>query len=315
MIEDNQTKVTEFLLIGIPSMPQVKWLLFLCILLIYMTILMGNFLIIALIFLDYRLHIPMYFFLANFSFMEIMISTVIVPKVLAILVSQDIKISFSGCLTQCYFYFLLGTVELLLLAIMSLDRYVAICNPLRYTTIMRWRTCIYLILTCWTGALLSTSMPATLKFSLPFCGPNRINHFFCDAVPLIKLACTNTKPIELFDFMLFSLVTFSSLIMTLVSYVCIIVTILRIPSVTGRQRTFSTCASHITTVGLGYGATIFIYVTPKQDNSLECNKVVSVLTIFVTPVLVPFIFSIRNEKVKHAFKEIVLGRRNISTIK
>ncbi|XP_069488844.1 olfactory receptor 6M1-like [Ambystoma mexicanum] len=313
MEEWNQTTVKEFLLMGLTSSHKHDLYLFPFILLIYLIVLTGNLFIIVLIIADYQLHIPMYYFITNFSFLEIMIATIVVPKTLSTLLSQDRSISFAGCLSQSYLYFLIGTVELLLLAVMSLDRYVAICSPLRYMTIMTQRMCFYLIFACWIGGVLSTSIPTVLKVRLPFCGPNRINHFFCDAGPLLKLSCADTTLIELIDFILFSLVTLTSFMMTLVSYAYIIGTILQIKTVTGRQKAFSTCVSHITIIALGYGSTIFIYVTPKQDNSLKYNKMVSVLTIFVTPVLSPFIFSLRNAKVKQSFRHIMLERKEMTS--
>ncbi|XP_069098278.1 olfactory receptor 6M1-like [Pleurodeles waltl] len=304
--------VTHFILVGLPTPRKVEMLLLLLFLLIYLLIWMGNLLIIALIIVDYRLHNPMYFFLANFSFLEIMVSTVVVPKAMANLVSQNRTISFAGCLTQCYFYFSLGTAQFLLLAAMSLDRYVAICNPLRYLTIMSWRTCISLLIFSCAGALLCTLFPTVLKFSLVFCGSNKINHFFCDAVALIKLSCVDAKLLKLVDFITFSLVILGSLIMTTVSYVYIIITILRIPTAGGRQKAFSTCVAHLTTVSLGYGSVIFMYVRPIRGSSVEYNKIVSVLTIFVTPALNPFIFSLRNKNVKQALQENILEKKTVN---
>ncbi|XP_029435464.1 olfactory receptor 6M1-like [Rhinatrema bivittatum] len=301
----NKTTVTEFILQGFPIIPELEIFLFVLFLLIYVLSLTGHLLIIMLTCMDYHLHTPMYFFLTNFFFLEIVITTTVVPKMLANLLAEKKTISFLGCVVQCFFYFLVGTAELFVLSAMSFDRYVAICDPLHYSTILTWKLCHYLILGSWLGGLLSISIPTVLKLQLPFCGPNIINHFFCDSGPLIKLACSDTRLIQLLDFFLFSLVVLSSLILTIVSYINIAITILRIPCTSGRGKAFSTCAAHLTVVALGYGSTIFIYVTPSQVSSLEMNKLVCVLNVFVTPALSPFIFSLRNEKVKEALKSAI----------
>ncbi|XP_030042439.1 olfactory receptor 6J1-like [Microcaecilia unicolor] len=304
----NRTIVTEFILQGFHLIPELEICLFVIFLLIYLLTLMGNLLIIVLVCSDHHLHMPMYYFLCNFSFLEIVITTTVVPKMLTNLLAKKKTISFLGCMTQSFFYFLMGTIEFFVISAMAFDRYVAICNPLHYSTILRWRVCHYLILCSWLGGFLSISTPTVLKLQLPFCGPNVINHFFCDSGPLIKLACTDTRFIQLLDFFLFSFVVLSSLILTMVSYIYITVTILRIPSSSGRKKAFSTCAAHLIIVALGFGSTIFIYVTPFQGSSLGINKLICVLTVFVTPALSPFIFTLKNEKVKEVLKNAIAKR-------
>uniref|UniRef100_A0A4X1VIN0 Olfactory receptor n=1 Tax=Sus scrofa TaxID=9823 RepID=A0A4X1VIN0_PIG len=273
------TTVTEFVLLSFPIVQELQVLLFAILLLVYVLTITGNIVIISLIWTDDRLQTPMYFFL-----------------------KEKKTISFAGCIIQTYFYFFLGTVEFILLAVMSFDRYVAICNPLRHTIIMNSRVCLLLVLGCWVGAFLSVLCPTIVVSRLPFCS-KEISHFFCDIAPLLQVACIDTYFIEMINFLLSSLVLLTSLVLTTVSYTYIISTILRIPSAQGRQKAFSTCASHITVVSIAYGSNIFMYVRPSQSHSLEFDKVTAVLTTMGTPLLNPFIYSLRNEKVKEVWRE------------
>lgn len=269
----------------------------------YMTSLIGNTMIVLLVWGDYRLHSPMYFFVANLSFLEVAITSTVVPKMLANTFSLTKTISFVDCLTQSFFYFLLGSTEFFILAVMSFDRYVAICNPLRYTIIMNKQTCILLLLGSYVGAFLSILASSILTAPLPFCGPNVINHFFCDSAPMLKLVCADISLAELADFVSSAVLLLGSLLLTGVSYTCIVIAILKIPSVQGRQKAFSTCVSHITVVTLYYGSSIFIYVQPKKVTVMDANKFATVLNTIVTPVLNPFIYSLRNKKVKDSLKD------------
>uniref|UniRef100_A0A8C8RW53 Olfactory receptor n=1 Tax=Pelusios castaneus TaxID=367368 RepID=A0A8C8RW53_9SAUR len=299
-MEMNYTIVTEFVLLSFPHVHQLEIFLFMIFLTIYVLTLMGNTIILILIGTDYRLHTPMYFFLGNFSFLEILITTVVMPKLLQNLLSDKKTISFAGCLTQAYFYFFLGGAEFILIAAMSFDRYSAICNPLRYSNVMTRRVCVYIALGSWFGGFLANVLPTIIIYQLPFCGPNIINHFFCDSTPLLRLTCIDAQLFEVIEFINFffaTLVIMTSLLLTVVAYSFITVTILKIPSTQERQKAFSTCATHITMAVLGYGSTIFLYVRPAKSTSLEFNKFVSVLNTMVTPVLNPFIFSLRNKKV------------------
>ncbi|KAM8960693.1 olfactory receptor 6M1-like [Pelodytes ibericus] len=280
--------------------------LFVLFLFLYLIIIIGNFLIILLVYKDLRLHLPMYFFLGNISFIEICISSVVIPKFLSTLLSLKKTISFVGCIIQCYLYFLLGTVDFILLAAMSFDRYVAICIPLKYVIIMSWKRCLHLAFIAWLVGLLFVTFPAVVKAMLPYCDKNKIDHFFCDSTPLLELACIDTGLIKLIDFLLFSLVILTSFILTVVTYVIIVITIFRIPSVSGRHKVFSTCISHLFLVCLGYGSSIFIYIIPKKSYAIHLNKLVSVITVFVTPVLSPFIFTLRNQSVQVVLVEVVL---------
>uniref|UniRef100_A0A8C8Z520 Olfactory receptor n=1 Tax=Prolemur simus TaxID=1328070 RepID=A0A8C8Z520_PROSS len=298
------TMVTEFTLTAFPVLQKLQVALFVVLLFTYMLTLAGNIVIISLIWADNRLQTPMYFFLSNLSFLDIFYTTSVTPKLLACLLEERKTISFAGCMTQIYFFFFFGTVEFILLAVMSFDRYMAICNPLRYTIIMNSRVCLLLVLGCWVGAFLSVLCPIIVVSRLPFCY-KEISHFFCDIAPLLQAACTDTYFIQMINFLLSSLVLLTSLVLTIVSYAYIISTISRIPSAEGRQKAFSTCASHITVVSIAYGSNIFMYVRPSQSHSLDFDKVTAVLTTMVTPLLNPFIYSLRNEKVKEVLREAI----------
>ncbi|XP_058400464.1 olfactory receptor 6M1-like [Diceros bicornis minor] len=300
----NQTTVIEFTLISFPVIQELQILLFVILLLVYMLTITGNFVIISLIWTDNRLQTPMYFFLSNLSFLDILFTTTIAPKLLACLLGEKKTISFAGCIIQIYFYFFLGTMEFILLAVMSFDRYVAICYPLRYTIVMKSRVCFLLVLGCWVGAFLSVLCPIIVVSRLPYC-TEEISHFFCDIAPLLQVACVDTHLIEMINFFLSSLVVLTSLVLTIVSYTYLISTILRIPSAQGRQKAFSTCASHITVISIAYGSSIFTYVRPNQSYSLDFDKVTAVLTTVVTPLLNPFIYSLRNEKVKEVLRDSI----------
>ena len=300
----NQTTVTEFILTAFPALQKLQIFLFVALLFTYMLTLTGNGVIISLIWADNRLQSPMYFFLSNLSFLDILFTSSVTPKLLSFLLKDRKTISLAGCISQTYFFFFLGTVEFILLVVMSFDRYVAICNPLRYTIIMNSRACLLLVLGCWVGAFLSVLCPVILLSRLPFCH-KEINHFFCDIAPLLQVACIDTHFLEMISFLLSSLILLTSLLITTVSYTYIISTILRIPSAQGRQKAFSTCASHITVVSIAYGSNIFVYVRPNQNHSLEFDKIATVLITIVTPLLNPFIYSLRNEKVKEVLRESV----------
>ena len=300
----NQTTVTEFILTAFPALQRLQIFLFVILLFTYLLTLTGNGVIISLIWADSRLQTPMYFFLSNLSFLDILFTSSVTPKLLSFLLKDRKTISLAGCISQTYFFFILGTVEFILLVVMSFDRHVAICNPLRYTIVMNSRLCLLLVLGCWVGAFLSVLCPTIVVSRLPFCH-KEIHHFFCDIAPLLQVACIDTHFIEMINFLLSSLILLTSLVITTVSYTYIISTILRIPSAQGRQTAFSTCASHITVVSIAYGSNIFMYVRPSQSHSLEFDKVTAVLTIMGTPLLNPFIYSLRNEKVKEVLRDAV----------
>ncbi|XP_022347356.1 olfactory receptor 6M1-like [Enhydra lutris kenyoni] len=302
----NKTRVTEFILLGFETEKEVEILIFSEFLLMYMISLIGNTMIILLVCVDYRLHSPMYFFVANLSFLEVAITSTVVPKMLANTFSLTKAISFMGCLTQSIFYFLLGSTEFFILAVMSFDRYIAICNPLRYAIIMNTQTCMFLA-GSYLGAFLSMLSPSILTAPLIFCGPNKIHHFFCDRAPMLQLTCTDISLAEVVDFISSAVLLLGSLLLTGVSYTYIVITILRIPTVQGRQKAFSTCVSHITVVTIYYGSSIFLYVRPKKGNAMSINKFATVLNTVVTPMLNPSIYSLRNEKVKESLRDTTIN--------
>ncbi|XP_029435668.1 olfactory receptor 6M1-like [Rhinatrema bivittatum] len=307
----NHSRVTEFIIMGFSLSPHLQKAMFLILFLIYLLSLLGNLVIIALTLLDYRFHTPMYFFLSNLAFLDIWFISSTVPKMMINLVTKDKAISFSGCILQMYFYLAMGSMEFFMVAIMSVDRYVAICQPLRYSVIMSRKSCVLLMLGCWIGGLLDFILPTLMVLRLSFCGPNAINHFFCDNSALVRLACSTTQKVELTFFSIASLVILSSLLLTLISYVYIITTILRIPSATGRRKAFSTCASHFTVVTIVFGSCIFIYVRPAESSSLDLTKGVALLNSVITPFLNPFIYTLRNKKVMEVLKETMT--RSVST--
>ncbi|XP_018420439.1 PREDICTED: olfactory receptor 6J1-like, partial [Nanorana parkeri] len=226
----HRSNVTEFIFIIFPLSYALEVILFHLFLFAYIVIIFGNLLIITVNCCDLRLHLPMYFFLGNISLLEISISSVVIPKLLAMLLSFEKTITFVGCFVQCYFYFALGTADFMLLAVMSYDRYVAICNPLHYVNIINWNTCFLLACMSWTGGFLIDLVPACIKSTMPFCKSNMINHFFCDSSPIMKLACMDTTFLQLLDFLMFSFIILGSFIITAWTYIMIAITISKIPT-------------------------------------------------------------------------------------
>ncbi|XP_029810376.1 olfactory receptor 6C4-like [Suricata suricatta] len=301
----NQTSVVEFILLGLTNDTELQAVLFLFLLLTYVLSIMGNMTIIILTMLDYRLQTPMYFFLRNFSLLEISFTSVFVPKMLVSIGTGDRTISFAGCFTQYFFAILLGATEFYLLAAMSYDRYVAICKPLHYTTIMSRRLCIQLVLCSWFSGFLVVIGPNIMTLQLPFCTSNVINHYYCDYTVLLRLACSDTHFIEVMEFILAAVTLIFTWLLVILSYMYIIRTILRIPSVQQRKKAFSTCFSHMIVVSLSYGSCIFMYVNPSVKDAETFNKRVAVLNTSVAPLLNPFIYTLRNKQVKLAFQDMV----------
>ncbi|XP_065270833.1 olfactory receptor 6M1-like [Emys orbicularis] len=304
MEERNKTAVSVYILVGFSSLrEQLKIFLFLVLLLTYLITVTGNVVIIFIVWVDHRLHSPMYFFIANLSFLEIWFTSVTIPKLMLNFLSVSRTISFHGCMAQSFLYFALGGTELALLVVMSFDRYVAICHPLQYTTIMNQRLCIQLVLGSWVGSFTVISLRMLLISKLRFCGPNVINHFFCDNEPVFQLSCTDTSGVRRVDSILISTIVLSSLCLTMLSYVSILFSILRIPTATGRWKAFGTCGSHLTALAIGYGSCIVLYVRPSGSASSDVNKGVALLNTVLYPFLNPFIYSLRNKTVKLALRE------------
>ncbi|XP_044840327.1 olfactory receptor 6B1-like [Mauremys mutica] len=266
---------------------------------IYMATMAGNTLIVVLIVADQHLHTPMYF-LGNLSYLETWYTSTILPRLLASLLTGDRTISVSGCFTQLYFCGSLGCTECYLLAAMSYDRYLAICKPLHYSTLMNSRFCLQLASGSWLNGFLAITIFVLFLSQLIFCGPNEIDHFYCDAIPLMELSCSDTHQVILVDFIIACVFTLPPFLLTLTSYMCIISTILRIPSTTGRQKAFSTCSSHLIVVTIFYGSIMIVYLLPKHDTLKDLNKVVSLCYTILTPLVNPLIYSLRNREVKEA---------------
>ncbi|XP_074083928.1 olfactory receptor 10AG1-like [Macrotis lagotis] len=304
MAQDNGTVVGQFILLGFSDLPKLQGILFAIFLSIYLSILIGNGLLIFLIKNDPGLQTPMYFFLGNFSFLEICYTSVILPRMLADLWTQQRTISFLACAVQTCFFFILGIAECFLLTAMAYDRYVAICKPLYYPLIMNHRVCVQLVVASWmTGIPVMTEQTYQL-FSLNFCGPNKINHIFCDAPPLFKLACGDTYKIEVSVQVVALFFILTPFLLILASYAKILTTVLKLPSSSGRSKAFSTCFSHLMVVGLFYGSGSIVYFQPKSSSSEESVKVFSLFYTTVTPVFNPLIYSLRNKDVIAALRKL-----------
>ncbi|XP_036182803.1 olfactory receptor 1009-like [Myotis myotis] len=309
MANENYTRITEFIFTGLNYNPQLQVFLFLLFLSFYIINLTGNLGMIILIRNDNRLHTPMYFFLSHLSFVDICFSSVVSPKMLTDFFVKKKVISFLGCTLQQWFFGFFVAAECLLLASMAYDRYVAICNPLLYSVAMSQRLCIQLVVSSYVIGFMNTMTHTTNTFCLPFCGPNVINHFFCDVFPLLSLACADTELTKLVVFVVAGAVGVFSGLTIVISYIYILTTILKIHSADGRSKAFSTCSSHLTAVSILYGTLFFIYVRPSASFSLDLNKVVSVFYTAVIPMLNPFIYSLRNKEVKDAIHRTVAKRK------
>ncbi|KAG3277344.1 OR9A4 [Ictidomys tridecemlineatus] len=300
----NYSSATEFYLLGFPGSEDLHHILFAIFCLFYLVTLMGNMVIITIVCVDRRLQSPMYFFLAHLSVLEILVTTIVVPVMLwGLLLPGTQTISLTGCVVQLFLYLAVGTTEFTLLGAMAVDRYVAVCNPLRYNIIMTSRTCNSVVIVSWVFGFLFQIWPVYATFQLTYCKSNVVNNFFCDRGQLFKLSCNDTIFTEFILFLMAIFVLFGSLIPTIVSYTYIISTILKIPSASGRRKAFSTCASHFTCVVIGYGSCLFLYVKPKQTQAAEYNRVASLMVSVVTPFLNPFIFTLRNDKVIQALRD------------
>ncbi|KAM5191634.1 olfactory receptor 5P55-like [Mantella aurantiaca] len=302
MAVQNNSKVTDFILLGFPLSSDFKKFLFFLTLASYSITLLANMLIITIVRVNSQLHIPMYIFLSHFSLMEIGYTTVIIPKMLHGLLFETITISIHGCLTQFYFIFFSGSLENVLLAIMGYDRYLAICNPLRYSSIMTNQVCYQLALVSWISGCLVPLMPTIWVSKLSFCDYRKIDHFFCDFGPLVKLSCSNTSIAIKIFFGQACILILSCCLVILISYIFIISTIVKMSSNGSRQKAFSTCASHITVVTIFYVTIIFTYVRPSTGNSPSRDKTISVFYSVVTPFLNPIIYSLRNARIKLAIQ-------------
>ncbi|KAM6158234.1 olfactory receptor 9G4 [Rhynchocyon petersi] len=301
----NRSVLTEFILVGLSSDPQLQLILFGIFLVLYLATLSGNMTLVILIRIDSRLHTPMYFFIGSLSFLDFWYTSVYTPKILANCISEDKRISLAGCGAQLFFSCVVAYTECYLLAAMSFDRHAAICNPLLYSSIMSSSLCTGLVAGSYIGGLLNAIAHTANTFRLSFCGKNIIDHFFCDAPPLVKMSCTDTQVYEKVLLGVVGFTVLSSIMAILISYCNILLAILRIQSTSGRRKAFSTCASHIISVMLFYGSLLFMYSRPSSTYSLEKDKLAALFYTVVNPLLNPFIYSVRNKDVKEAFKKAV----------
>lgn len=305
MEKENQSSVSEFLLLGFSSWPEHQALLFTLFLCLYLAGLFGNLLILLAIGSDHRLHIPMYFFLANLSLVDMCLPSATVPKMLVNIQTQSQSISYSGCLAQMYFCVMFANMDNFLLTVMAYDRYVAICHPLHYSTIMTQRRCTSLVAVPWATAILNPLLHTLLMARLHFCSDNVIHHFFCDINSLLPLSCSDTSLNQLMVLIVVGLVFMVPSGCILGSYSLIISAVMKIPSNQGKLKAFSTCGSHLALVILFYGAIIGIYMSPTSKHSTDKDSAASVIFMIAAPALNPFIYSLRNNELKGALKKVL----------
>ncbi|XP_016059429.1 PREDICTED: olfactory receptor 5F1-like [Miniopterus natalensis] len=305
----NYTSVTEFILLGLADTLELQMILFLLFFVIYILTVCGNVGMILLIRIDSQLHTPMYFFLANLSFVDVCYSSTITPKMLVDLLSEKKTISFAGCFLQLYFFIALATTECILFGLMAYDRYVAICNPLLYPLVMSRTVCLKMAAGAFTAGLLNSMVNTSYVSSLPFCASNVIHHFFCDSPPLFKLSCSDTSLNESIISTFAGVNLMGVLLVILTSYSHVLFSIFRMHSGEGRHKAFSTCASHLTAIILFYSTAIYTYLRPTSSYSLSRDKVASVFYTVVIPMLNPLVYSLRNKDVKRALCSVITRKR------
>ncbi|XP_064347942.1 olfactory receptor 5AP2-like [Camelus dromedarius] len=303
----NHTPVTQFILLGFSNYPDLQELLFGGFLLIYAVTVVGNLGMMALIFTDSRLHSPMYLFLSVLSFLDICYSSIVTPKLLVDLLASDKSISFEGCVVQMTFFVMHATAESFLLASMAYDRFVAIRRPLHYSSVMTKGTCLQLVAASYTFGGANSTIETGNVFTLPFCGPNHLTHYFCDIKPLLRLACANTATAGLVLYILSALVTLLPAALILTSYSLVLVAIGRMRSAAGKEKALSTCASHFLAIAIFYSTVIFTYVQPRGSTDDTSGQIVSVFYTVIIPMLNPFIYSLQNKEVKDALQGTLQG--------
>ncbi|XP_073510953.1 olfactory receptor 5P81-like [Phyllobates terribilis] len=304
MCEENQTQVTQIRLLGFQSLSKYKPLLFIVFLLTYMCILGGNLLIIILVTTIDHLKAPMFFFLKHLSIADVLLTTSVIPMMLDIIFVEEGILSFWSCVIQLYVFGIFGFIQCFLIAVMSYDRYLAIFHPLRYSSLMSPDRCLRLVIGSWclVSVLISSENIVVIQFN--FCGLNSIDHFFCDFGPVVELASSDTSVLMLQDFVISIFLIFLPFAFIIISYFCILFTILNISSTYAKRKAFSTCSSHLTTVCAYYGTLIAVYMTPSDESSSNINKYRSLLYLVVTPLMNPIIYSLRNNEIKRAIHKL-----------
>ncbi|XP_045326504.1 olfactory receptor 1052-like [Leopardus geoffroyi] len=302
---ENSSMVTDFILLGLTDNPQLGVLLFGVLLIVYTVTMLGNLGLVILIRVSPCLHTPMYFFLSNLSLLDVCFSSITIPKTLANLLSKLQAVSFLGCVTQMGLFIIFASAECNLLASMAYDRYTAICHPLLYHVTMSRVRCLLLVAGCYFGGLVNMVSVTASITQLSFCQPRVLPHFFCDIPPLLALACSDPWITQILVVGCGGFTLVTSIVVILVSYMSVLMTILGIPSASSKQKAFSTCASHMTAIGLYYGTTMYTYLQPSQRGSQAGNQMVSVFYTMVIPMLNPLIYSLRNQEVKAALWKIL----------
>ncbi|XP_038182685.1 olfactory receptor 1468-like [Arvicola amphibius] len=305
----NQSVISQFFLLGLPIPPEHQNLFYVLFLAMYLTTVLGNLIIIMLILLDSHLHTPMYLFLSNLSFSDLCFSSVTMPKLLQNMQTQDLSITYMGCLTQMYFFLVFGDMESFLLVLMAYDRYVAICFPLHYTSIMNPRLYVFLMVFCWILTMMYSMLHTLLLSRLSFCEDNVISQFFCDISALLKLACSDIYINELIIFVVGGLFSVIPFLLIIVSYVRIVCSILRVSSTRVIHKVFSTCGSHLSVVSLFYGPAIGVYLCPSTNTSTVNETAMAMMYTVVTPMLNPFIYSLRNRDMKEALIRVLCKKK------
>ncbi|XP_052052791.1 olfactory receptor 1468-like [Apodemus sylvaticus] len=309
MIMNNNTVITQFFLLGLPIPPEKQHLFYTLFLAMYLTTVLGNLIIIVLILLDSHLHIPMYFFLSNLSFSDLCFTSSTMPNLLQNMQSNDTSITYAGCLTQMYFSNIFGGLEIFFLVIMAYDRYVAICLPLHYTSIMSPKLCVCLVLFSWVFAVLNSLLHTLLLARLSFCEDRVIRHFFCDISALINLACSDIYINELVIFFLGGPLMVIPFLLIVVSYVHIVFSIIKVSSTQAIHKVFSTCGSHLSVVSLFYGTVIGLYLCPSGNTFTVKEASMAMMYTVVTPMLNPFIYSLRNRDIKEALVRVLIKKK------
>ncbi|XP_053575502.1 olfactory receptor 1361-like [Bombina bombina] len=305
MHQQNQTAVKEFLLLGLGNLHNFKTLFFIFFLVLYIATLIGNSLVIFLVVTCQSLHFPMYFFLGNLSLSEILFTTNIVPNMLRLVLLGGGTMSVTSCLIQLYLLGVPTVAQCLLLAAMSLDRYLAICHPLHYMSIMTFKLQLQIVTICWLLGFVMSFVIYIFLTRLQFCNSNVIPHFYCDIAPLLELSCSDTFTLSMITSVGSFTIVVSPCFFIIVTYISIFINILKIPTASGRQKTFSTCSSHLTIVCTYYGTLTTIYIVPSNDHSINANRGLSLLYTSVTPLVNPIIYSLRNQSMKRAIHTCV----------